>query len=225
MPDTISLNLSTIGLSPGVHSISVVLSDGGVNYFDSDRSNAVSYAVPYPISFTLTGCTKTSGDATILPNGSTTLIFAAASGYALPSASGITVTGATLTSWDKSTGTLVISNPTMNVTVTVVAEAEAQSVKYLIDDTMTLKTTDMFGNSVVFISNGVTYDKFTVKTTSTTKGIYYGLNGVDTIAFDYRSSTANKGWIDQAYRTVEFPNGVPAGLKIETFLANHAQKL
>ena len=51
-------------------------------------------------------------------NGSLTLKFEAATGYALPD--NVTVTGAT-PSWNKATGTLTISNPTANVTITIEA--------------------------------------------------------------------------------------------------------
>ncbi|MEE1096319.1 MAG: InlB B-repeat-containing protein [Paludibacteraceae bacterium] len=51
-------------------------------------------------------------------NGSLTLNFEAATGYALPD--NVTVTGTT-PSWNKATGTLTISNPTANVTITIEA--------------------------------------------------------------------------------------------------------
>ena len=73
----------------------------------------------YNITTVLTNCSGNSGNATTIKKGSTaTLTFIVKPGYQFPS--GITVSGASFT-WTKSTGVLVLTNPTGNVTITIVA--------------------------------------------------------------------------------------------------------
>lgn len=118
----ITLDLSTIGLPAGTHSIQIKLSDDSVTKVDSELSNAVTYIQPrlYSITPILQHCTADgSNPATIQENGTATLVFTAASGYALPGI--VSVTGAT-SSWDKSTGILTLSNPTGNVSIIIVGE-------------------------------------------------------------------------------------------------------
>ena len=63
-------------------------------------------------------CTTAPPHSQIAKSETLTLNFASADGYALPD--NVTVTNASKT-WDKSTGTLTISNPTANVTITIEA--------------------------------------------------------------------------------------------------------
>ena len=63
-------------------------------------------------------CTTAPPHSQIAKNETLALNFEAATGYALPD--NVTVTGAT-PSWNKATGTLTISNPTANVTITIEA--------------------------------------------------------------------------------------------------------
>lgn len=73
----------------------------------------------YPITYALTKCIGASSNANSIDNGGTvTLTFTANSGCSLPDMVG--VVGAKHT-WDKSTGTLVLSEPTSNVTVNITA--------------------------------------------------------------------------------------------------------
>lgn len=72
----------------------------------------------YDISVTTSNCSGTNNPSTIMEGKSATLKFTANSGYKLPDT--VTVTGASHT-WDKASGTLVLSNPTGNVTVTITA--------------------------------------------------------------------------------------------------------
>jgi hypothetical protein len=75
--------------------------------------------IKYSITPTLTNVVADESNSTIIEYGGTsTLIFTAADGYSLPS--NITVTGCSYT-WDQSIGTLVISNPTNNVTISIAA--------------------------------------------------------------------------------------------------------
>lgn len=91
--------------------------------YGAGYDRVISYApvapTAYSITSKLTNCTA-SGVDTITEGGTATITISANSGYELPDA--ITVSGATYV-WNKSTGTIVLSNPTGNVTITVVAEA------------------------------------------------------------------------------------------------------
>ena len=70
-------------------------------------------------------------------DGSITLTFAATDGYALPD--NVRVTNAEK-NWDKSTGTLTISNPTANVTITIEA-LELHTVTWMVGSTIVLTET------------------------------------------------------------------------------------
>ena len=85
--------------------------------YDREISYATVAPTVYSITNNLTNCTA-SGVSTITEGGIASITISANSGYELPDA--INVSGASYT-WDKSTGTVVLSNPTGNVTVTVVA--------------------------------------------------------------------------------------------------------
>lgn len=84
------------------------------------NNNLVSFSIGstvYSITTTLTNVTGAINNPTIIaPNGTATLMFTTDLGYALPSS--ITVTGASYT-WNDSTGILVLSNPTSNVSITI----------------------------------------------------------------------------------------------------------
>lgn len=77
-------------------------------------------------------------------DGSITLTFTAADGYVLPNT--VTVTNATKT-WNKEDGTLTISNPTNNVTVTVEADKQ-HTITWNIAGDETLKTYVVEGSQV-----------------------------------------------------------------------------
>jgi hypothetical protein len=88
--------------------------------YDREISYAPVAPTVYSITNSLTNCTA-SGASTIVEDGTAAVTITANSGYDLPDT--ITVSGASYT-WDKSTGTVVLSNPTGNVTVTVVGVKE-----------------------------------------------------------------------------------------------------
>lgn len=85
--------------------------------YDREISYAPVAPTVYSITNSLTNCTA-SGASTIVEDGTASVTISANGGYALPDT--IAVSGASYT-WDKSTGTVVLSNPTGDVTVTVVA--------------------------------------------------------------------------------------------------------
>lgn len=73
----------------------------------------------FNITTSLTGCKADSTNPkTINKGGTASLIFTANEGYQLPAS--VTVSGATYT-WEQSTGKLVLSNPTANVSITITA--------------------------------------------------------------------------------------------------------
>lgn len=120
-----TLDLTTVITANGTYNISVIAT--GTGYTDSDNSNIVeyNYAV-YNITTNLTGVTaNASNPTTVSTLASSTLTFTANTGYNLPD--NVTVTGAEFT-WTKSSGTLVLSNPTGNVSVTVAGIAISRTI-------------------------------------------------------------------------------------------------
>lgn len=120
-----TLDLTTVITTNGTYNISAIAL--GIGYTDSDRSNVVeyNYAV-YNITTNLTGVTaNASNPTTVSTLASSTLTFTANTGYNLPGS--VTVTGAEYT-WTKSSGTLVLSNPTGNVSVTVAGVAISRTI-------------------------------------------------------------------------------------------------
>ena len=94
-------------------------------HFGAGEDRTFNYAqgaveVVYNITETLSNCSSSNNPTTITQNASATLTFTANSGYSLPDS--VTVTGASHT-WDKATGTLVLSNPTANVSISITAVA------------------------------------------------------------------------------------------------------
>ena len=85
--------------------------------YDREISYAPVAPTVYNIANILTNCTASGAD-TIVEEGTASIVVSAKSGYKLPDT--ITVSGASYT-WDQSTGTIMLSNPTNDVTVTVVA--------------------------------------------------------------------------------------------------------
>lgn len=90
--------------------------------FGAGRDRAMYYGeyipVEYSITTTLTNCVASTSNPTIITEGlSASLVFTASNGYELPDS--VTVSGASYT-WDKSTGTLTLSNPTDNVSIAIV---------------------------------------------------------------------------------------------------------
>ncbi len=98
-----------------------------------DYSNRVNILIPYyTITTNLTSVENLGNNSTIIRrdgNNQTTLKFAPITNYLLPDT--ITVEGAEYT-WTKSSGTLVLNNPTSNITITIVG-VEATSTKYTIN--------------------------------------------------------------------------------------------
>ena len=118
---TTTVDLSAYITTAGTHTITVKAA--GTNFVDSAASNSASFVVVarYSITPTLTNVTAASGNATDIAEGETvTLTYTANDGYNLPDT--VTVTGAT-GSWNKSSGTLTLSNATGNVTFTITGQS------------------------------------------------------------------------------------------------------
>ena len=89
----------------------------GKIFYNWFTANAVEI-IKYNITANLTNITADTNNVTTIEEGTTaTLKYTANTGYKLPDT--ITVTGATYT-WDKTAGTVSISNPTADVNITVV---------------------------------------------------------------------------------------------------------
>lgn len=120
-----TLDLTTVITANGTYNISVIAT--GTGYTDSDSSNVVEYNYGvYNITTNLTNVTaNASNPTTVSTVASSTLTFTASTGYNLPD--NVTVTGAEFT-WTKSSGTLVLSNPTGAVSVTVSGVAISRTI-------------------------------------------------------------------------------------------------
>ena len=120
-----TLDLTTVITANGTYNISVIAT--GTGYTDSDSSNVIEYNYGvYNITTNLMGVTaNASNPTTVSTLASSTLTFTANTGYDLPD--NVTVMGAEFT-WTKSSGTLVLSNPTGNVSVTVAGVAISRTI-------------------------------------------------------------------------------------------------
>ena len=121
-----STTYSLTNLSYGSHKIAVKAL-ATTEYDISPQSNILDFIWNvYNITTNLTNITaNTSNPTTVSTVASSTLIFAANTGYNLPD--NVTVTGAEFT-WTKSSGTLVLSNPTGNVSVTIAGVAISRTI-------------------------------------------------------------------------------------------------
>ena len=166
----------------------------GKRFYNWFTANAVEI-IKYNITANLTNITADTNNVTTIEEGSTaTLKYIANTGYKLPDT--ITVTGASYT-WNKSTGTLTITNPTANIVITIngVAEMTTISGKYLYYGDPVWNN---YEQTVNFTSNGKTYSKI--------KGVYTGMGAEsplyydDTMVFD-----GDKGeWVNDSYKLIDF---------------------
>lgn len=114
----------------GEYKLTIVASASG--YLDSDPSQEVAFINGYPITFNVTNCTYSPLATMVAVFEPTTFIFTKSTGYSLPSSISVTGVASDKYTWtvasDGSTATLVITEPTGAVTVTVAAVAEAYSI-------------------------------------------------------------------------------------------------
>ena len=128
-----TVDLSSIISTAGTYNLTVVAS--GTGYTDSNASNAVEFSA-YSITNALTNVSAAAGNATVMlsTQSSVALTYTANSGYALPqglTSAELNVVGADFT-WNQSTGVLTLSNPTGNITVTIVGQVAASGVQITI---------------------------------------------------------------------------------------------
>lgn len=103
-------------IADGTYKLKYEYDDGDIREVGSI---VISSIVTYSITKALSNCTA-SGATTINKGSTATVTLTANSGYQLPDS--ITVSGASYT-WNKSSGQIVLSNPTGDVAITVTAEA------------------------------------------------------------------------------------------------------
>lgn len=109
-------NIILSGLAAGTYTIRYENTDGT---YANITTYTVGNVVQYSITENLTNCVAASSNPTIINDGSTvTLKYLVTDGLVL--SENITVSGASY-NWNASTGTLVLSNPTSDVTITIVA--------------------------------------------------------------------------------------------------------
>lgn len=100
-----------------------MLTDTGGTFTSNPSVNTTYYGAwslveTYNISYNLTNCTGASTNPTTIDGGTTaTLSFTSNDGYSFPDA--ITVSGVESYTWDKSTGTLTLTNATGDVSITI----------------------------------------------------------------------------------------------------------
>lgn len=138
----ISIDLTTLenynDLTSGeTYSVTVVAKGNPNLFIDSNPSTGVNYTVPasYTITTNLTHCTASGSNPSVIYSGSTaTLVFNADFGYYCNNIGAYEVTNATIDSQtisvDQNTITLVIKNPTGNVSISYTAGTRSYSITY-----------------------------------------------------------------------------------------------
>ncbi len=143
----------------------------------------------------------TSNPTTIGYGLSATLTFTFPTGYEAPAS--VEVTGAT-PNWTSGTGTLVLSNPTGNVTVKVVGVATSTTIdggtyKWLDNINLTEWT-----QAVNFTSDGVSYNAMRYTGDGTAMTLQYkDADGEWTTVYNYNEDTSTGSWVNDAYKIVD----------------------
>lgn len=183
-----STTYSLTNLSYGSHKIAVKAL-ATTEYDVSPQSNILDFIWNiYNVTTNLTNITaNTSNPTTVSTVASSTLIFTANTGYNLPD--NVTVTGAEFT-WTKSSGTLVLSNPTGDVSVTIAGVA----ISYTITPTLT-NVTAASGNATTIATGETktltyTADGYTLPDTVTVTGAT-GIWNKDSGTLTLSNPTAN----------------------------------
>lgn len=164
-------------------------------------ANAVEI-IKYNITANLTDITADTNNVTTIEEGSTaTLKYTANTGYKLPDT--ITVTGATHT-WNRSTGTVTLSNPTANVSITItgVADTVMISGKYTFADTLTAPAS-MISEDVTFSAslNNFTGQCTNISLMPSTGAMNFTQSTGDTVlVYNFTTNT----WSDLPSKTIDF---------------------
>lgn len=185
-------NIILSGLPNGTY----VLKYENINGTYSDICTyVVGGVVQYSIATTLTECTPVSGNASVINEGGTvTLKYVAKDGFALTDT--VTVSGASYT-WDSTTGTLVLSNPTADVTITITATKSG--VTNIIDTvgyTNGARLNSSGGTTALdgFVTTGmIDTSAYAKPATIRTKGVNFNYNGYCYLVL-YDSSANKTGY-------------------------------
>lgn len=155
----------------------------------------------YSITTNLTHATKESGPSTIAYGASATLVFAFPTGYEAPT--DVTVTGATK-SWTAGTATLVLSNPTGPVTVTLVGVATTTTLDggtYKWHDSINLGE---WTQNLNFTSNGTSYTGMQYTGDGTAMTLQYRYGGSEWVTvYNYNEDTSTGSWVNDNYKIVD----------------------
>lgn len=156
----------------------------------------------YNITTNLTNALAGTGNPTTIGYGlSATLTFTFPTGYEAPA--DVTVTGATK-SWTSGTGTLVLSNPTGNVTVTVVGVATTTTL-----DGGTYKWLDSINlaewtQNINFTSDGVSYNAMRYTGDGTAMTLQYkDADSEWNTVYNYNEDTSTGSWVNDNYKIVD----------------------
>lgn len=168
--------------------------------------SAVGQAIVYTITTTTENATADPSNPTTITYGTTaTLQFTFPTDHTAPD--DVTVTGATK-QWTKSTGTLVLSNPTANVTVQVAGVWELKELTgtYTWKETIPEATwTEQLVNFA--LADGTAYKKMYWTDNGTTYNLYYDdmlEGGSETKVYSYDGDAQTGTWVDPKYRIVNF---------------------
>ena len=202
LPTSVNVTGATQSWNASTGKLTLTNPTGAVNV------TATCPIITYNITETLTNVTKSGTHPTTINAGSTvTLKYVADANYELPDS--VTMTGATST-WTKSTGTLTISNPTGDVTITIAAIR----ITYAITENLTNVTKT--GTHPTFIAAGgtlaLTYsaaDGYSLPTSVTVTGCEY----------DWKQSSGTLSIFNATSNVVITMNGVQPQLATPTNVA------
>ena len=184
-----TIDLTLVITTAGTYTLHVVAR--GTGFTDSNASNAVEFSA-YSITNVLTNVSAAAGNATVLlsTQSSVALTYTANSGYTLPqglTSAELDVVGCDFT-WNQASGVLTLSNPTGNITVTIVGEVAASGFTVVVsaedygvsvyNGIYSTETGDYSGTYL----GEATYDnpfEATISIVGTENGVDYGYISVD----------------------------------------------
>ena len=162
----------------GEYKLTIVASAPG--YLDSDPSQEATFINGYPITFNVTNCTYSPSATMVAVFESTTFKFTKSTGYSLTSSISVKGVDSDKYTWtvasDGSTATLVITEPTGAVTVTVAAVQKTYDIKYGLTNLTAAdsnpKTITSTATGVELTINGTTH--YALPTSITVSGVATG---------------------------------------------------
>lgn len=169
---------------------------------------AAGTAEVYSITTTVESATADPSNPKTITYGTTaTLKFTFPTGYESPDEDNVTVTGATK-AWTQSTGTLVLSNPTGNVTVKVVGQEAVAQLSGVWTWNDTIPDASWTEQAVEFtLQDGTAYKKMYWGGDGTTYDLYYDdelEGGSATKVYSYNADEQTGTWVNAKYRIIDF---------------------